>query len=230
MWPFIAAVLVIIVGLCWSEIVPSRHFAFYRNNLTQSRRALLGGFNLVFWPFETLISVKLPRGQTSVQVSHFAPGAVARFDPPCYEVQTQDRISLNVDLFIEYEICDHEYLADFGSTHDYAQILTDQTCATCNELVSRVTSDCISAYMLNDQLKEVKWLPQFGLQIKSVGIQSLKFDERMQELIRLKAMGATASEVLDCMSRTRFTDVLRSTHTNAQLLVTEPNTSNLRRI
>lgn len=193
--------------LC-STPVSANHVSYVRAYLTQARRVIPAGFNFVLWPLEGLISVKLPRGKDVRNMAEFAVGTVYRFDPPAYCVQTQDQIEVEVDLFAEYTIVDPEQMVDYAPVHDYCQILTDQTREKCNDLVSKLTSSQVNAAVLNEQLRQVEWLSQFGLKIKSVGIQVLRFDAKMQEIIRFRATGATPGEVLDCVSRKRFTDAL----------------------
>jgi regulator of protease activity HflC (stomatin/prohibitin superfamily) len=181
-------------------LVPVNHVAFLRSYLTQARRMLHPGVNFV-WPFESVIKVKLPRGKEERVTCEFALGSTYRFDPPSYRVQTQDQIEVDVDLFAEYEIVDAERMVDYASHYDYRQILTDQTLEKCNELVSRLAAAQVNAATLNQLLRDVEWPAQFGLKIKSVGIQVLRFDPRMQELIRMKALGATPEQVLNCVGR-----------------------------
>jgi regulator of protease activity HflC (stomatin/prohibitin superfamily) len=189
---------------------------------------LPAGLNFVFWPLESLITVKLPRGKEVRTTSQFAVGSVYRFDPASYCVQTQDQIEVDVDLFAEYQIVDPEQMVDYASVHDYCQILTDQTREKCNELVSKLTSAQVNASTLNELLRQAEWPSQFGLKIKSVGIQVLRFDEKMQELIRLRALGATPGEVLDCVSRKHFSDALRSNMSMPNLnMMSMPMSANL---
>jgi regulator of protease activity HflC (stomatin/prohibitin superfamily) len=204
---FLIACALILLAASWSP-VSANHVSYVRAHLTQTRRKLAAGLNFVLWPFESLINVRLPRGKDVRSMTQFAVGAVYRFDPPSYTVQTLDQIEVEIDLFAEYQIVDAEQMVDYAAVHDYNQILTDQTREKCNELVSLLTSAQVNAAVLNEKLRQVDWPAQFGLKIKSAGIQVLRFDERMQELIRLKAIGATPTEVVECMGRKHFTDAL----------------------
>lgn len=207
---------------CCLVLVPVNHVAFLRSYLTQARRMLHPGVNFV-WPFESVIKVKLPRGKEERVTCEFALGSTYRFDPPSYRVQTQDQIEVDVDLFAEYEIVDAERMVDYASHYDYRQILMDQTREKCNDMVSRVASVQLTASNLTEQLRAVEWPAQFGLKIKVVGIQVLRFDKNMQELIRLRALGATPAEVLSCVSRKFVGEALtRSSKTGAHAVSNVP--------
>lgn len=166
-------------------MVPANRFVFLRNSLTQRKRKISQGLNWTL-PWESVISVTLPSGeQTHAHVNTFQ-GSRFRYDPPPYQVLTQDQVKVTVDLSVTYDM-NIEGAIDFPT--NFAALLDDTLRSKTQQLVSQLKREDVNINRLIQQFAVVQWEKAASCTIVDVVVQNIEFDKHMEAILRARSAG-----------------------------------------